>query len=234
MKTKKIVASLLSLIMIVSLATSVLAVDIATDGGNAKVPVKLTAEALRFSVTVPTSLPVNVDAYGKVTTATDAKIVNNSAGPVKVKDVSVTAVSPWTLTEYADLSGEKVGTQKFGMQIQNTNVSTDGTCSATFDVIPAKSGDTVGSIDLTYDAKVAPQSTKIDTTIANVVFTVGWDEESNLPSVITPEEENSGGGGSEDNEGNPGDGGASETGPGNAGGDNFDPNPGGSGPSDDF
>lgn len=52
--------------------------------GPNEVLVELTTESAQFSVTLPTSLPVHVDADGVVTVATDAKITNNSAGPVKI------------------------------------------------------------------------------------------------------------------------------------------------------
>lgn len=179
MNLKKSFSILMASCLLISNIGVASAIDIDTAGGTGSVPVKLTAEALTFSVTVPMALPVNVDASGTVTVATDAKITNNSAGPVKVEGVSVEATSPWTLTEYTDLSGEKVGTKKFGLQIQDTNVSTNGSCAATFDSIPAKNGATPGSIDLTYNAKVAPQKEAVSGVgIASVVFTVGWDEEA--------------------------------------------------------
>ena len=39
-------------------------------------------EPAQFSVTVPTVLPVNINAAGVITTASDAQIVNNSGAPV--------------------------------------------------------------------------------------------------------------------------------------------------------
>lgn len=50
--------------------------------GSASVPVNVTREAATFSVVVPTTLPISVDADGNVTTATDATIINNSSAPV--------------------------------------------------------------------------------------------------------------------------------------------------------
>lgn len=135
---------------------------------------QLTAKPLTLSVTVPMTLPINVAANGSVTVATNAEISSTSAGPVKVEGVKVEAVSPWTLAKYAeyeDIENEKVGTKKFCMQIQGTDVLADGTCAATFDTIPAN-----GEAALTYDAYVAPQGESVDAEdIARVVFTVGWD-----------------------------------------------------------
>ena len=57
--------------------------------------VNLDVEAPTFSVTVPTALPINVDANGEVTTSSDAKIVNNSHGSVIVTNVTVTGKNDW-------------------------------------------------------------------------------------------------------------------------------------------
>lgn len=93
MKTMKtFLAMVMALSMVACMATTAFAADLsafdgagvkidATDGAG-EVPVKLYAEGTTFSVTVPTSLPVSVDANGAVTVATDAKIINNSFGAV--------------------------------------------------------------------------------------------------------------------------------------------------------
>lgn len=147
--------------------------EIKVADGSGQVPVELTTEALTFSVTVPTSLSVNVNAKGEVSVADNAEIVNNSAGPVEVKNVSVEAVTPWVLVgDFTDLSAEKVGTDKFSFKVQNANVAEDGTCAAVFDIIPAK-----GSKGFTYGAKVAPQNTATTKEqMAKIVFTLGWQE----------------------------------------------------------
>ena len=100
MKTMKtFLAMVMALSMVACMATTAFAADLsafdgagvkidATDGAG-EVPVKLYAEGTTFSVTVPTSLPVSVDANGAVTVATDAKIINNSFGAVKVTDLKV-------------------------------------------------------------------------------------------------------------------------------------------------
>ena len=64
-------------IFIVSLTTFVFADIEINSVGDANVPVKLTQETTQFSVTVPTSLPVDIDSGGKITVATDNKIINN-------------------------------------------------------------------------------------------------------------------------------------------------------------
>ena len=70
-----------------------------------------------MSVTVPTVLPIAVGTDGTVSTATDAKIVNNSFGAVKVNSVSIEAAQGWSLAAFGDkatLAHEKVNSNKFG------------------------------------------------------------------------------------------------------------------------
>ena len=52
--------------------------------GDAEVPVELTQEASKFSVSVPTVLPVNMNSEGVITVSTNNKIINNSYGPIEV------------------------------------------------------------------------------------------------------------------------------------------------------
>ena len=70
--------------------------------------------ATKMSVTVPTVLPIAVGTDGTVSTATDAKIVNNSFGAVKVNSVSIEAAQGWSLAAFGDkatLAHEKVKQQ---------------------------------------------------------------------------------------------------------------------------
>ena len=73
-----------------------------------------------MSVTVPTVLPIAVGTDGTVSTATDAKIVNNSFGAVKVANVSIEAAQGWSLAAFGDkatLAHEKVNSNKFGFSL---------------------------------------------------------------------------------------------------------------------
>lgn len=174
MKKSKIISMFLAISMILGCMSCAWAADITTSGGSATTPVELTATALTFSVTVPTSLSVNVSANGTVTTATNAKIINNGAGPVKVASVTAEAVSPWTLDAWDasdNLSGKKVNTKEFALSIQGAGVKANGSCAAEFDSIAAND-----EISFTYNAHVAPQATAISgQQMAKVVFTIGWD-----------------------------------------------------------
>lgn len=174
---KKIISSLLSLSLVLSLfSSSALAADISTSGSSGDVPVELTQEATVFSVTVTTVLPVDVDAGGVVTVSTNNKIINNSWGPVEVKSVLVEPQNSWVLKDFnTDFTKSKVGAKEFGFQINGENVSADGSCSTdTFSQI-----DGGGELNFDYDAIIAAQNIALeDVQIANVVFVIGWNEVS--------------------------------------------------------
>ena len=163
-----------------------------TPGGSNDVPTVVTAEQSRFSVTVPASLPITVSNKGVVTVADNCQIVNNAAGPVLVKGVSVQAANSWSLEDYnTDFGKRKVNEKKFGMMLQDSEVQTDGSCGlGGFSTINGGQ-----SAPLTYNANVAVQTKAIQAqTIANVVFTMGWDAVSGggggsfVPSPIAPKE----------------------------------------------
>ena len=89
-----------------------------TDGGSGAVPVVLTQKVTKFSVTVPTVLPVYMSVTHEIEVATDAKIINNGFGPVCVKSVQVDSLKDWELVEFeADLTGGKVNEHKYGLQL---------------------------------------------------------------------------------------------------------------------
>lgn len=175
---KQLLSALLAGCLVVGCIGPVSAEEITTSGGIGETPVTLTAEAMTFSVTVPMALSVGVAADGTVTTADNAKIINNSSGPVKVESVTAAAVAPWEMVAWSEtdnLSGEKVGSKKFALSIQKAGVSADGSCGAVFDSIAAN-----GELPFEYAAHIAPQATAItaedNEQMARVVFTIGWDE----------------------------------------------------------
>ena len=144
-----------------------------------------------MSVTVPTVLPIAVGTDGTVSTATDAKIVNNSFGAVKVSSVSIEAAQGWSLTAFGDkstLAGEKVNSNKFGFAISlggSAAKQTDAKNASAQTLLDAAVegcfmtgvGDqTANSIDIAYDAIVTPVSEAVtNTAIASVLFIIAWD-----------------------------------------------------------
>lgn len=199
---KKTISLILAICMIASLAISASAantVDVAGGTGTSSVTLSSTADgslggdpaATKMSVTVPTVLPIAVGTDGTVSTATDAKIVNNSFGAVKVNSVSIEAAQNWHLTAFGDkatLAHEKVDSNKFGFQIALGNGAaqiTDNKDASKQTLLDAAiegcymsgAGDqTANSVEVTYDAIVTPVSEAItNTSIASVLFVIAWD-----------------------------------------------------------
>lgn len=173
---KRFLTLALALTLILASTSGVFATTtIGTAGDTATADVELTAAAANFSVTVPMVLPVSVDANGAVTVGTVADITNNSAGPVEVKDVAITAVGAWTVVPFSTDMGEKpVGTEEFGFEINGDVTDATGLVFTQGNWPLIKSGST-NTMAITYDAVVpAQESVLTDVTIANVVFTVGW------------------------------------------------------------
>ena len=147
--------------------------------GAASVPVNVTREAATFSVVVPTTLPISVDADGNVTTATDATIINSSSAPVAVTKVELTSQSNWTLAAYnRDILNLPVDAKQFGLQMNIGDKTVATSYSGTSDILSdslnaqiAKGQNCVVTYNALFPARTAAVS---DTQIANVVFTVGW------------------------------------------------------------
>lgn len=199
---KKTISLILAICMIASLAISASAantVDASGGTGTSSVTLSSTADgsiggdpaATKMSVTVPTVLPVAVGTDGTVSTATDAKIINNSYGAVKVNSVSIEAAQGWNLTAFGDkatLAKEKVDSNKFGFQIalgngekkltDNKNASKQTLLGAAVEgCFMSGVGDpSANTATITYDAIVTPVSEAItNTAIASVLFIIAWD-----------------------------------------------------------
>ena len=147
--------------------------------GAASVPVTVAREAATFSVTVPTTLPISIDADGNVTTATDAAIINSSGAPVAVTKVELACLSDWTLAAYSrDILNLPVDAKQFGLQMnigdKTVATSNNGTSDVLSDSLNAQIAKGQNCA-VTYNALFPAQTAAISNTqIANVVFTVGW------------------------------------------------------------
>ena len=201
---KKLVSLLLAVCLMASLAIGASAaepttVDVSGGTGTSSVSLSSTSDgtldgdpaATKMSVTVPTVLPIAVGTDGTVSTATDAKIVNNSFGAVKVASVNIEAAQGWALTAFGSkdtLAHEKVNSNKFGFQIALGNGAaqiTDNKDASKQTLLDAAiegcymsgAGDqTANSVEVTYDAIVTPVSEAItNTSIASVLFVIAWD-----------------------------------------------------------
>lgn len=142
--------------------------------------VDLSAAAATFSVSVPTHLSVNIAADGTVTTASNAAIVNNGNGPVKISQVKVQTKNGWAIAPWGkDFSNTPTGTKEFTMRINGEGASESGNVPlAGFPTIPGGE-----SLALTYDADAAVQSSAVNEEIAEIVVTVDWDRAALTPSI---------------------------------------------------
>ena len=199
---KKIASLVLAICMIASLAIGASAantVDASGGTGTSSVTLSTTADgsiggdpaATKMSVTVPTVLPIAVGTVGTVATATDAKIVNNSFGAVKVNSVSIEAAQGWSLAAFGSkdtLAHEKVNSNKFGFQLaigggaakatDDKNASKQTLIDTAIDgCFMSGNGDTsANSVAISYDAIVTPVSEAVtNTAIASVLFIIAWD-----------------------------------------------------------
>ena len=87
---RRVVSLALSMVCAFSLAANVSASSVDAANTATSVPVKITAEATRFDVTLPTAMPTTIDPdTGKTTTASNADITNNSAGSVRVTQMVI-------------------------------------------------------------------------------------------------------------------------------------------------
>ena len=199
----KLISLALAACMLCAAAISVSAAEISQSGGSGSTPVNLTTTngglggeddgqvtPTKLNVTVPTALPLAMSDDGTVVTATDCKIVNHSYGAVRVKTVTISAASDWSLTSFGDkdsLAGEKVDSNKLGFSLSIGNgkeVMTKGN-AATQRLIAAPMdgcymtgvGDPSGNTAaIEYAAIVTPMSGAVNnTTIANVIFVIEWD-----------------------------------------------------------
>lgn len=121
-----------------------------------------------FSVTVPTTVAIHMDASGGITCG-NITITNNSSGAVLIKDAQVSALNGWTLMDYATttFTDANKGQHKIALQLG----AVGGAISANG-----------GSKTIGVSAKIPRQGAQVtNVAIAQVVFVLGW--ESSVPNV---------------------------------------------------
>jgi uncharacterized repeat protein (TIGR02543 family) len=136
-----------------------------------------------FSVTVPVSLPISIESDGTIITATDAKIINNSAGMVQVVNMEIQQTSNWAIRNFdRDLINEKVNSNQIGLMINNCKTNDDGSISFNplfFDVL-----DTSEECTIDYMVKTSASSERqSNILIANIIWTIDWCNTFNINYV---------------------------------------------------
>ena len=189
---RKLMSLALALVMSLALAAPAAAAEVGTSGNTGSVPVTITAAATTFSVTVPTSIPLNVDANAAVTCATNLSIQNGSAGPVEVTGISVQN-NVWSIVGFnggnrSSLASEKVNSNKLGLALKPSGgsqiaTSTNGTQSLSVD-----SDEWVVSAGGSLSFQCSGIATAVSTSASNVeaakvLFTLAWKEAG--PSLIS-------------------------------------------------
>lgn len=184
----RVLSYLLCFCMLASMSTTVFA----TDDYTATTTANVTVASMVFDITVPTELPVTVDAYGVVATA-DAEscvITNNSGGMVYVSNIAVSKEGEWEIVDYdTEFKEKSVDLTQFGMTLNGDEVSTDGS------VIKGENWETLsangGTLNIDYGVNISSQSSAISDTIATVEFTFDWEsvETAQTYTVTVPNTE---------------------------------------------
>lgn len=176
-KKNKLISLMLALVltfsMLFSTAIPTYATNINESGGNGKSKVVTTIEPSIFSATVPYVLPISIDADQNVYTADNVAISNNSNGPIKVSDATLTTNEGWELVaDGTDFSSVPVNSKQFTMRVLDAPVLTSGSIDTdSFGTINGNS-----SLNMNYSADAAVQGEEVSATnIANVLFTIEWD-----------------------------------------------------------
>ena len=168
-RIKQTISLLLVIIMLVACVPAGIAVEDQTSG---TVPVTVTASTPTFSVIVPTTLPIHMDAYGSITCG-DITITNNSSGAVRIKDTHVSALNGWTLADYATTTFTDVnkGQHRAAIQLNRSNGLTASGADTNEDFIPAGGGKQT----ISASAKIPYQGVDaVNTDIVQIIFVLGW------------------------------------------------------------
>lgn len=197
MKMKRTLSMLLALALGASMSVSAFATSAGQDT-ETTIPVRISAAATTFDVTVPTSFPTDVDPdTGDTTDATDAKITNNSSGSIVVSQIKVTKYGAWSLADYdtdlrnADVDSNQIGIAvrpvggrnagEGGTQLKTTaaNANEQTLLAAANDqwVIDAKNDGDTDELTISYDTKVSPVSAALtNEQVASIVVTISWNK----------------------------------------------------------
>ena len=172
---RKILSLLLAALMICSLCPSAFADD-------KTIPVKLTADEPTLSVTLPTSIPMQLKADGTVVCPTDLKIINNASGPVEVSAITVNETD-WGLTDYNGgsrslLSAVSIGSKKIGICFTARGSAAATTTGGTQNLSYTKTRWVIAggnsSMPISCAAIASASKDSETTTMGSVVFTIGW------------------------------------------------------------
>ena len=183
---KKLLSMMLAAAMAVSMAVpSFAATTVDVSGGTGTVPVVVSTESAKFSVTVPTGLPVSIDEDGNPTTE-PANIINNGTGPVKITNLEIVGQNSWETVDFdsTNLATDKIGTKHVAVATYMSKNKTDatkhekttGADQITFNAANWETLNGGSTMSVGYDAYIPLQSEALsNVTVANLIFTIAWD-----------------------------------------------------------
>lgn len=150
--------------------------DIGSAGSDSnQIPITFDNEPTVFKARIPVQLPVSIDEYGKVSTASNAYITNESSyGCIQVNSIDVTNNNAWALTDHSiDFSQQRVNSKLYSLEI-NDNWVDQNSGKIELGTTSGKALNIGDSLNIMYDIHVPPQTGLVKETICNVIFTVGW------------------------------------------------------------
>ena len=160
---------LLSLLLLPCLLLPTHAIDIETSvvdvpNTDYTISVDVDVDIPVFSVSVPTTLPIQVTKEGEILVSTEASIVNNSDGNVNVAGVNVDLNDEWTLVPYTATLGSKDA----ALRINDCKSTSTGFNFSSFQVVKGE------SLPLEYEVLFIPPKQDITFSMCEVSFTLGW------------------------------------------------------------
>lgn len=127
-----------------------------------------------FSVTVPTTLPLQMDENGHVY-ASEAAISNHSTGSVRISAVTLMGENGWTIVPYdTNMANEKVDAKLVGLSLNQKQTETTGS-SETLSLGDGWHIFREDDLTLEYDAVISAMSQPVtNASILSAVFVVEW------------------------------------------------------------
>ena len=129
----------------------------------------------RFSVTIPVNLTLTASEIGKVYSATNATIINNSTHDVEISSVTVSTGNGWTLVPYdSNMADKKVDSKLIGFYLNGAKTTKTGTNELL--VLPgSRAIERNTSFALDYDAVISASSEIIQNEqVLTLVFVIDW------------------------------------------------------------
>ena len=131
-----------------------------------------------ISVSIPSTLMLQMDANGKMIVPTTAKITNNTEGKgIEIQNIQIDLAGEWEYAAYSKEFQEGETNKQIALKLRSDEMDETGNVGLTADnwKVPADS-----SIDLTIDARI-PKQTVSGTynNLATISFTIGLSEGEN-------------------------------------------------------